>query len=130
MALEIYTDIDLEQNQLMQPVLHKLASAPASPVEGQVYYDTTTHDAFFWNGTMWVPFNQAASKFAATIGDGIALAYPVTHNLGTLDTVESVFAVASGLEEIAAIQHTSPNVTTFTFSVPPVLNSVRVVIHA
>ena len=30
------------------------ATAPASPVAGQCYYNTTSNQAFYWNGTAWV----------------------------------------------------------------------------
>lgn len=34
-------------------VLPKAASAPANPVEGQLYFNTTSKIAFVWNGTEW-----------------------------------------------------------------------------
>lgn len=33
-----------------------LASAPASPVPGQVYFDTTLHKARAWDGSAWQNF--------------------------------------------------------------------------
>jgi len=35
-------------------ILPMLASAPASPQAGQVYYDTTTNMINFYNGTAWI----------------------------------------------------------------------------
>lgn len=32
----------------------RIASAPATPANGEVYYDTVSNRLFFWNGTMWV----------------------------------------------------------------------------
>lgn len=29
------------------------AGAPGSPVEGQIYYDSSTHHFFGWNGSAW-----------------------------------------------------------------------------
>lgn len=128
MAIDVYASLNLHQNQVESAALENLATPPGSPVDGQAYFDTALGKARVWNGTAWEPLG-GVQKFAATIGDGVALAYPVTHNLGTLDTVESVFAVATGQEEIAVITHTSLNVTTFTFTVAPALNAVRVVIQ-
>lgn len=36
----------------------KLASAPGSPTEGQVYYDTVTHNQYMYNGTSWIPVQK------------------------------------------------------------------------
>ena len=33
--------------------LKQLASAPASPTEGEMYYDTVLHEALVWDGTAW-----------------------------------------------------------------------------
>ena len=43
-------DIDLSQNQLLSPVLHRLAGAP-SGTDGQLYYDTTTQLTYQYKGT-------------------------------------------------------------------------------
>jgi hypothetical protein len=32
----------------------RLPSAPASPVTGEMYYDTTTNQLLYWNGTSWI----------------------------------------------------------------------------
>jgi hypothetical protein len=55
MARKFYTPIDLNQNQLYNGALQNLASAPSSPVAGQIYFDTTQNRPFVWNavGTAW-----------------------------------------------------------------------------
>jgi len=47
------SNIDLNKNQLQNAAMHPLAAAPSTPVEGQVYFDTTVGDKemYFWNGT-------------------------------------------------------------------------------
>lgn len=43
------SNIDLNQNQLVRPRIHNLATSPGG-VAGQIYYDTTTHSIFFYDG--------------------------------------------------------------------------------
>lgn len=52
-------NIDLNKNELQNARVQNLASAPGTPVEGQVYHDTTTHATYVWNGTAWRPVDAA-----------------------------------------------------------------------
>jgi hypothetical protein len=54
MAKKFATPIDLLQNEFRNVRIQNLASAPSSPVEGQIYYNSTTKLFGFWNGTAWV----------------------------------------------------------------------------
>jgi hypothetical protein len=45
--------IDMSKTEIEQPVLHKLASAPGSPVAGQMYYNTATGHPYIWDGSAW-----------------------------------------------------------------------------
>lgn len=131
MAIDVYAAFNMHQNQLNSMALDNQAANPGTPVVGQVYYNTTSNIPFVWNGTTWVGLVNSASKFATTIGNGVLLTFVVNHNLGTQDTIESVYQAAAPFQEqVAVIQHTDANNTTFIFTVPPALNSIRVVIHA
>jgi hypothetical protein len=44
-------DIDLVQNQLLNAVLDSRSSAPASGVDGQIYYNNASKQFFYYNGT-------------------------------------------------------------------------------
>ncbi len=50
------SNIDLNKNQLQLAVIHPLAASPATPAEGQVYFDTSVGDKtmYYYNGTDWV----------------------------------------------------------------------------
>jgi len=45
-------DIDLNKNQLLNPVLHNLATAPTTTASGQTYFDTVDHTVY-----TYAPFN-------------------------------------------------------------------------
>jgi len=71
MPLEFYSAIDLNKNELQNAVVQNLSSAPASPVEGQIYYDDSSGDkrVYIYNGTGWV--SMAGDIESVTAGDGL-----------------------------------------------------------
>ena len=58
MAIEFYSSIDLNQNELQYTVVHVLGTAPSSPsaVQGQLNFDSTAADKalYFYYGSAWI----------------------------------------------------------------------------
>jgi hypothetical protein len=83
--------------------------------------------------TNTVAINSAVvvSKYAASVGDGSATSYTVTHNLGTRDVIVTVYDNSSPYAEVITdVAHTTTNTVTIAFSVAPTSNQYRVVVHA
>ena len=71
MALSYLTDINLNKNELQNAVIQNLGAAPGTPVEGQIYYDSTAGDKqlYFYNGSAWIPVSGDITS--VTAGDGL-----------------------------------------------------------
>ena len=71
------------------------------------------------------------TTFATDVGDGVALSYTITHNLGTRDVLVDVYDNATFIEPAVrpTVEHTTANTLKLTFLAPPTLNQFHVVIQ-
>jgi hypothetical protein len=78
--------------------------------------------------------NIAATRenqvYAVNIGDGSTTSFAVTHNFNTRDVLTAVYEASSPYEEVqpTAIERTTVNTVTVTFTTPPTTNQYRVVV--
>ena len=105
----IGSNIEMNKNSITLPVIDPLATAPASPVEGQMYFDTTAGDKtmYFYNGTAWIEMDGSGSgveKIQATNGTFVEF------NSGT-NLVDATGDVDFGTFDLSATG--TPNSTKF-----------------
>ena len=90
MARKFLTPIDLGKLELQNARIQNLAtvSAPASPVEGQIYYDTNDKVVKTWNGTAWINASQGTQ--GTTGAQGTVGAQGTTGTQGAIGTQGAV----------------------------------------
>lgn len=72
----------------------------------------------------------ATRKYAANVGDGVASAYTITHNLNTLDITVYTWEIATGMGPVGGYPTLlSANTILLEFISPPDPAQYRVVIH-
>jgi len=93
--------IDLTKNELLNAVIQNLASAPSSPKEGQIYFDTTKHQFGYYNGTEFI-YGSAYTlpEATETVLGGVKLAGDLKGGTGAAPQVTNLH-----LEGNTAINH-------------------------
>lgn len=51
--MEILNNLNLNKNELQNARVQNLATAPSNPVVGQIYFNTTDHTGYIYDGTKW-----------------------------------------------------------------------------
>ena len=96
---DILAALNLNKNELQNPVLHNLAAAPDTPKKGQVYFDSAANKVKYYNGTKWVD-SVSTEEMNTALGDKVdkVSGKQLSTNDFTNDYKSKVDGIASGAQ--------------------------------
>lgn len=120
MSKKVLTDLNLSQNELQNATIQNLASAPSSPVAGQVYFNTATNKYMGYNGSAWVDLSSQGQIYT--------FSSPMSESGGTV-TIADASTSEKGVIEIATDTEASTGTST-TLAVTPKQLATKVTANA
>jgi hypothetical protein len=83
--MKILNNLNLLKNELQNAAIQNLAEAPASPVTGQVYFDTVANELRIYNGTVWDTVGK--EYYIAVVSDN-GIKIRLTDSVNNIDDVK------------------------------------------
>jgi len=126
MARKFLTPIDLNKLELQNARIQNLASDPASPVAGQIYYNTADSQLKYYNGSAsaWQVIGQTVEQLQDAVADLIDAGFGISLNYndstGSLTIANTGVLSLTGTASEVEVSASAGNVT---LSLPSTINA-------
>jgi len=101
--MDFLNNLDLKQNELRNAVVQKLATAPSSPVDGQIYYNTSNDILWLRSGGNWVDLTSQGDITGITSSTANQLT--ISSGTGPVPAISVVTgAIVAGNNNLATAQ--------------------------
>lgn len=99
--MKYLSNIDLNSNQLQNARLHPIGTAPATPGEGQIYFNSSVGDKkmYYYNGTSWVTLTSDTDNYTDS------LSFNSSTGVLTLGQTGSIIDLTASLDGRYLTQH-------------------------
>lgn len=102
--MKYLVDLDLNKQELLNAVVQNLSAAPASAIEGQIYYDTGEKSLFQYDGTNWVNLSNIYEHPTFTAYNFDSTELGGAKVLGTFETNEEGHVIAASTRTLSLAQ--------------------------
>ncbi len=126
--MKYLSNIDLNKNELQNARLQNLAAAPASPVNGQVYYNSSENKFYGYANGKWLLISGVDSVSWGDIVNKPTTFPPATHNHDTAYLGKTAKAESAKVADSVVWSNVSgkPNTYTPPIASPTVLGGIKV----
>lgn len=92
-------DVNLQQNELQEAVIQNLGTAPGTPLEGQLYYNTGDDNLYVYTSAGWVDLTSQGSGSTNLGTTYAATSVTITSSTGTDATINLANGTTAGVSE-------------------------------
>lgn len=126
--MKYLSNIDLNKNELQNARLQNLAAAPASPVNGQVYYNSSENKFYGYANGKWLLISGVDSVSWGDIVNKPTTFPPATHNHDTAYLGKTAKAESAKVADSVVWSNVSgkPNTYTPPIASPTLLGGIKV----
>lgn len=110
--MKFLTNLDLQKNELQNAAIQNLATDPASPVQGQIYYNTASDAIKVYDGAAWVTLSTGAGTVTS-----VSASSPLSSTGGNTPTI-SIQDGTTSQKGAVQLENSTSSTSTTTAAVP------------